>query len=78
MKALIDGDVLVYWAANAMQTNEYDIINKKGEVIDTQDSKRHANSSLEGLQGFSNEHMEIVEIVEAHTDEIIDFFSKFN
>ena len=25
-----------------------------------------------------DEHMEIVNIVESHTDEIIDFFSKFN
>ena len=59
MKALIDGDVIVYWAANAMQTNEYDILNKKGEVLNTQDSKRPANSSLASLQEFSDEPMEI-------------------
>ena len=60
MKALIDGDVIVYWAANHAQTNCYDIINKDGDVLATHDTKRHANSGLEDLEAFSDEKMKIV------------------
>ena len=60
MKALIDGDVIVYWAANHAQTNCYDVINSKGEVLSTQDSKRHAQGTMEDLQAFSDEEMEVV------------------
>ena len=35
MKALIDGDVLVYWSANWGQTNYFDVINSGGEVLDS-------------------------------------------
>jgi len=59
-KALIDADVLVYYSANHSQTNCYDIINSKGQVISTHDSKRHANSGLEDLMAFSQEELEIV------------------
>ena len=68
MKALIDGDVIVYWAANHAQTNCYDIINKDGDVLSTHDSKRHANSGLEDLQAFSKGMFEGMEIV---TGEVI-------
>ncbi len=58
-RALIDGDVIVYWAANHAQTNCYDITNSKGEVLATHDSKRHANSGLEDLMAFSQEELKI-------------------
>ena len=45
IKALIDGDVLVYWAANWAQTNYFDVINSSGEVLDSRESKRFAQDS---------------------------------
>lgn len=50
----------MYWAANHAQTNCYDVINSKGEVLATQDSKRHAQGTMEDLQAFSEEKMEVV------------------
>lgn len=60
MKALIDGDVIVYWAANHAQTNYYDIVNAAGDILDTRESKRFANSSLEDLLAFSSEELKVV------------------
>jgi hypothetical protein len=46
MKALIDADIIVYWAANHCQTNYYCVIDKEGTVLKEYDSKRHA---LDGM-----------------------------
>jgi len=59
-RALIDGDVIVYWGASHSQTNYYDVLNSEGEVLASYDSKRHANSGLEHLSAFSDEEMTIV------------------
>lgn len=53
MKALIDGDVLVYWAANWAQTNYFDVINSEGKVLDSRESKRFAQDSANDLMDFS-------------------------
>lgn len=59
MRALIDGDVIVYQAANHAQTNNYDIVNSKDEVLATHASKRFANQGLDDLMAFSQEELRI-------------------
>lgn len=59
MKALIDGDVLVYWSANWGQTNYFDVINSEGEVLDSRESKRFAQGSADDLMDFGNEELTV-------------------
>ena len=61
IKALIDGDVLVYWSANWGQTNYFDVVNSGGEVLDSRESKRFAQDSANDLMDFGDEDL----IVEA-------------
>ena len=49
MKALIDADIIVYWASNHCQTNYYNVIDKDGESLKEYDSKRHALDGLEDI-----------------------------
>ncbi len=49
MKALIDADIVVYWAANHCQTNYYCVIDKEGTVLKEYDSKRHALDGMEDI-----------------------------
>ena len=78
-KALIDADVLVYYAANHSQTNCYDIINSKGEVLATHNTKRYANSGLEDLMAFGQEEFEIVtgEVILAPWRTCEEYIDKF-
>ena len=59
MKALIDGDVLVYWSANWGQANYFDVINSGGEVLDSRESKRFAQDSADDLMDFGNEELTV-------------------
>jgi hypothetical protein len=52
MIALIDADIIVYWAANHCQTNYYNVIDKDNEILKEYDSKRHAISGLEDIEGL--------------------------
>ena len=55
MKALIDGDVIVYWSANWGQTNYFDVTNSEGVVLDSRESKRFAQDSADVLMHFGSE-----------------------
>ncbi len=57
--ALIDGDVIVYWAANWAQTNYFDIVNSNGEVLDSRESKRFAQQSADDLMAFGDEKLTV-------------------
>ena len=59
MKALIDGDVLVYWSANWGQTNYFDVVNSEGDVLDSRESKRFAQDSANDLMDFSEEELKV-------------------
>ena len=56
MIALIDADIIVYWAANHCQTNYYNVIDKDNEILKEYDSKRHAISGLEDIEGLWRLH----------------------
>ena len=50
MIALIDADIIVYWAANHCQTNYYNVIDKDGSILKECDSKRHALDNLDDIK----------------------------
>ena len=52
MIALIDADIIVYWASNHCQTNYYDVVDKDNESIKEYDSKRHALDGLEDINAL--------------------------
>jgi len=58
--ALIDGDVIVYWVANNAQTNTYDVINDKGDVLAVCNNKTEAKESKEDLEQFGDSTFEIL------------------
>lgn len=62
MKALIDGDIIVYWASNHCQTNYYDVVDKNGDSIKEYDSKRHALDGLEDINALWATQSKIGEI----------------
>ena len=62
MRALIDGDIIVYWASNHCQTNYYDVVDKNGDSIKEYDSKRHALDGLEDINALWATQSKIGEI----------------
>lgn len=52
MKALIDADIIVYWASNHCQTNYYNVVDKNGDNVKEYDSKRHALDGLEDINAL--------------------------
>lgn len=54
-KALIDGDVIVYRAAFSAQTQQFDVVNKDGDVLETFTNKRSAKALLDDLKLFGGD-----------------------
>ena len=62
MRALIDGDIIVYWASNHCQTNYYNVVDKNGDNIKEYDSKRHAMDGLEDINALWSTQSKVGEI----------------